>query len=580
MGKRVLWALTVGVLLVGAVIAATWPLARDLENVVALRTFADDRSCAVWHSWNVVRQLSRGEDPFFAPDFFWPNGLDTTLYLWNLLVPLLRAPLYLLAHPMRACPLSDLFLAVLNGLGGYVLGRVVGGRRSAGLAAGLFAATSAFTWSEFHDGRGEQGLIVFLLLAIAGVFALLRGGGRGVAVGTGAAFAAAASCYWMYGYFLVLATAALVTVALVRRRLDRPTFVRLVEAGLVAVLLTLPSFLPVFLRIGGEDSVYQRALLSDAQIFHRVEGLSLTSLAWPFAPEELRSTHPRTTFATRALLVVGLAIPAVRRRSGWLPFLGLGALVLALGPVLVSTVDEPVVVGGRSLGLPYALVGQLPGLERLWWPVRWMALVLVATAGILAACVAALPGPRSRACLVAVAAALGILECHAVNISTSRDFGGASTYAVPELFEMLGEEPGQHPLVQVPLHGMGYLQWHPYHQQPVDGGIGDGNPTLMPPSFEREVAGNPTMSALSRISKGDTLDSWPDSAEGDLCELGYHYLVYWKEDPGYPQNKAVLEQLMRRLPDHADARLFVWRLRPCAKDAPLPGWAPSARRVR
>lgn len=578
--KRVYRCLVLGVCLIAAVAAATWPLVRDLEDLTVGNVFADDASFALWHPWNVLRQLGRGDDPFFAPDLYWPQGLDTTLYVWNLLVPVLRAPVYLLTHPIRAYPLSDLLFGVLNGIGGYVLGRVVGGRRSAGLAAALFVATSAYTWAEFNGGRGEQGLIVFVLLSIAGLIAMLRGGGRGVAVGTGAAFAAAASCYWMYGYFLVLVAAVVVTGALLRRRVDRPVAGRLLLAGIAAVLLTLPSLLPVLLRIGAADSVYRQAVGPESGFTPRVEGLSLASLAWPFSPYDPASTHPRTTFGVRLLVVVGLAVPAIRRRSGWLPYLGLGALLLALGPVLTTASDEPLVVGGRQLAMPFALVAKLPGMERLWWAVRWMALALVATAGVLAACVAALPGARSRACLVAAVAALGILECHAVNSSARGRNDGEAPYALPAMMEVLGREPGEHPLVQMPLHGTGYPAWHPYHRQPVAGGIGDGNPLLMPPWFARQLGENPTMGALSHISRGREPRVTPADPEGDLCGLGFHYLIYWTADPASHRTLPALQALMGRLPDHSEPRLLAWRLSPCAEEAPLPTGDSPSRRAR
>jgi hypothetical protein len=52
------------------VLAATWPQIRDLEDLAVTRAFAEDSSFAICHPWNTLRQLGRGENPFFAPDFY------------------------------------------------------------------------------------------------------------------------------------------------------------------------------------------------------------------------------------------------------------------------------------------------------------------------------------------------------------------------------------------------------------------------------------------------------------------------------------------------------------------------------
>ena len=559
------------VLPVLAVVAlASWPLPVGLEDFVFSRTSgAADASCTVWHSWSVLQSLLDGRSPFHAASLYHPHGLDTTLYTWNLGVPLLRVPFYCVAHPMRALALADLTIGLLNGLGGYVLGRVVGGRFSAGVAGALLAASTPFAWEELAAGRGEQGLLLFLLLSVAGLLALLRGGGRRVAVATGAAFAATAICYWFYGYFLVLASAGIVGWALVRRRLDRAAAIHLGVAGGVALTLSLPATLPVLGALASEDSVYTRVVVDTAGQYAPVESLSLKSLAWPLDQERTIAQYNRTSLLLKLLAVAGLAIPAVRRRSGWLVGLCVASLVFAMGPVLLIELGRPVLVGERALALPYTVLSWLPGMERLWWAVRWLALAHVAAVGIAAAAVAAMPGGRSRFALLAVLALLGVAECQAIGGYATELRYRAQPFELPHAVEVLGREPGRHPLLQFPFRAMGHLRWVPYHGQHVDGGLGDGREAMMPPWYAAQLEEEPVLAALSALSQGEAVEAWPPEPEAALCGLGYRYLFHWTAIRREVVGPVDLQELMQRPPDHEETDLRVWRLRPCAADAPL-----------
>jgi hypothetical protein len=571
MSSAVWKAVGVAVFVPVIVALASWPLAWNLEDYIWARTYSDDSGCALWQPWNVLRQLRAGANPFFAPEMYHPHGMDTTLHLWNLGVALLRMPFFVVADPMRALALANLTLGLLNGLGGYVLGRVVGGRYSAGLAAAALAASSSYVWTEIgQGGRGEQGLLLFLMLALAGLFALLRGSGHRVAVATGVACAATAACYWYYGYFLALAAALIVGWALIRRRLDRAMGGRLLAAGGVALLLALPAALPVLLEISAQDSTYLRTM--DAVDLHGspIEGLSLRSLGWPLSGETAWSRHPRTSLLLKLLLVLGILVPAIRRRSQWLAGLGIVALVLALGPVLHVASGQPALVGDRLIAMPHALVSELPGMGRFWWATRWLALSQVAAVGVVAGVAAALRHPRSRVALVVAVAVLGVLECQAINEFARQGKHTQTGCPIPLVVEMLGQQPDPHPVVQLPLHNMGHLKWLPYHQQPIDGGLGDGRSILMPDEYARLLEEEPVMAALSEVSREQPVTVVPVDPEQELCVLGFHYLLYWKTEGQYSRIERSLHKLMLRPPDHQESLVQTWRLRPCARDAPLP----------
>ena len=563
--------LGLGALLSAVVACSSWPLARQLAGFVANRIQPDDADCAVWQPWNVAKQLLARENPFVSAEMYYPDGLDATLYLWNLGAALMRVPFYLATHPMRALALADLTFGLLNGVGGYVLGRVVGGCRSAGLAAAVVAAASPYAWREIAaGGRGEQGLLVFMLLAVAGLYALLRGGGWRVAVATGAAYAATAACYWYYGYFLALATAAVLGWTAVRRRLDRATAYRVLAAGGAALLFTLPAALPILTRIAAPDSVYTAAMETVATTGAKVDGISLRNLGWPLVQDPAPTSYGGTSLVMKLLLPLALLIPAVRRRSGWLAALGLAALVLSLGSTLELSSRQALQIGGQHLALPHAALCELPGMRRFWWAMRWLALAQVAAVGVAAAVVSALPGPRIRAVAVAVLAVVAVAECQWINGFTDEVRYPRTRCQIPAVAEMLGRTLDTHPVMQMPMGGMGHVKWLAYHRQPIDGGLGDAHGYMTPAAYRARVEEEPVLSALRQISRGEPVTAQPPDPESELCDLGFHYLVYWKREPGFSEISRPLSELVGRLPDHEDPLAQTWRLRPCARRAPLP----------
>lgn len=561
-------AIVTGCILLAGLVLLTWPMASDLEDFLVPWVNTGDISCGIWQPWNLLRQLRTFSNPFVAPEFFYPGGSDTTLYVWNLGVPLLRAPFYLLLHPYQANVVSTLFFGLLNGLGGYAMGRVVGGRWASGVAGALLGLGCPYAWVELTEGRGEQGLLVFVFLSLAGLVSILRGnGGRRLVLLTGLAMGCAGICYWFYGYFLALVVGLVVPAMVLRGRIDRPTLRGVLLACGAAVAVALLPATVVMMRLLEDHTIFEQALAGDTSTFLYRGSMSIASLIWPLLPTRGAESHGWTSQVLIMLLLLGLLSPRVRRKVGWVVWVGVAAFVLAFGPVLVQHGGSPMMLGDRVLPLPFALLDVLPGFERFWWPLRFQALAQVAVAAIAGALVGSVNRPWLRTLLVAGLCAATIAESRIIAGFNGHSHRPPASFHVPELVTTLGRTPGKYPIMQVPLHNLGYLMWLPYHRQPIDGGIADAR-HLMPPAVAKRFVDIPVLAALSAVSQGKKA-SMP-GVEAALCDLGYRYLLFWTQSEDAGRTRRWIHQLMVRKPDHTERALITWRLRPCAVDAPLP----------
>lgn len=564
-------------------LAASWPLGWDLEDTVYRRLDEIDRGCSIWHPWSLLRRLADGGLSFQAPELYWPQGLDTGPFLWNLAVALLQAPFYYLAHPFRAYALSQIFLAFLNGVGGYVLGRVVsaqvageaGPRHGPGLAAAFLLAASPYAWLELYEGHTEQGLIAFVALSFAGLLVLRRGGGRREIGATALALAATALCYWFYAYFVAIFFAAIWALSLAPTARSSGAWKRILLAGALSLVVTAPFAAPLLWRLSDPDHPTWRLLAQVQQdLGHNpqaVDEVTLACLAWPLEDCPALPASRKISLLLRVTLVAGATVPALRRRSGLLAGLGLAALLLAMGPFLAWTAMQDVEVGGSLVRLPAALLGLLPGFDRLFWYNRFLALSSVAAAGVVAA---AMTLPRTvlvRAAGLAVLAVVASAESVTMQAAQDRPGDGQRVFRVPELVALLGQQPGTAPLFQLPMGRTGYQAWIPYHRQPVDGGLGDANPRLRPGWYAESLAGSENLQLLSRISGGATVTEPRPGLEEDLCDKGFRYLLIWRDQRRPVDIAPSVQAVLGRKADVVDAQLSAWRLLPCGVDLPVSG---------
>jgi hypothetical protein len=276
------------------------------------------------------------------------------------------------------------------------------GANTAALVAGVMAQCNPFLLRELAYGRPTQVFgAIFLPMALVLMHRALVTERAVPAIGAGAAVGLGALAYWFYGFFFGLAIVAMVVLA----RLDRRPVMRasLLSGGCALGLAALPAAY----AMGNLDAHPSASLTWNQVVSHGGEELRLIELL------ELRDLH--AAIQTEGVLglqllafgLCALAILGGRAKRWALPVaLGTMALVLAEGPKLQ--------LGNTTLAGPFALLSDIPGLRRLWWPDRALVLLMPAMS-LLAGGGAALiarRAPKAGALLAAGLAAALVIEAH------------------------------------------------------------------------------------------------------------------------------------------------------------------------
>jgi len=553
-------ALELSLVALGALLLAvvvSWPLLPQAWSLYPSDPLMPDLNVAFWLPGHLIHEASL-TSPMWAPGLHWPVGQDNGTLLWNLGIQIMQVPFYLLFDAVPALNLSLIFMAALNGLGAWVLARVLGFGRAGAAAAAALLVANPYAWGELVQGRGEQGLLFFLALTVAGFVRIGRAPGRRVAVATGVAWALAGLCYWFYAYFALL-VALPVAVGLAVRRRWLP-LAMLGVAGGVAALIVAPFAAQLLLAAAGDGSVFLQArevpIVAETSTSSWAS-LTLASFAGPFArQEQLRDFLPIT--ASLALLCSVL----LWRRAAWVPLMGLVAVVLSFGAVLNLNDEQVLMLGGnRFLTMPYAAVQEiLPGFWRMIWPYRFLSLAVLASAGGAAALVAM--AGRLRWLAMGVLSVVAVAELRVVQhacgdrlIWTQPD-----PLVVPELFRELAGEPGASPLLILPFRApVSAMRWAPYHRQPVTEGNGDMDDHLMDPAWIEHVGAHPALAAVQRLGRDPHAQPVAHpSALDELAELGLGWAVL-QLDTG-PQGVPSHTILFGRPPDYEDDVVAAWRL--------------------
>lgn len=541
---------------VGMSVLASWPLLLVSNTHFPSDPAMPDLQTAIWLPDNTLWQLLHLRSPAQAPTVNYPHGQSLLTVIWNFAVLVLQAPFYAATHAVQAYNLSLLLLSALNGLGGYVLGTTIGQRRSAGVLSAAALIFSPYVWSELSQGRCEQGLLLWLALALAGAVALWRAPTRRSGGLAGLAWGAAGIFYWFYGYFLLLFFLVLGAVALAQRARQRVS--ALLTAAAVSALCAAPLALPILAAVVRPGSRYHRALSDDAPAAHSSFSIGVLDLFWWASP-------PRELFAMLPLtLVVGLVGCALRRESRALLGLGLVGLVLSLGPILQWTSGQPVTIGdgGTTLTMPMAAFqAWVPGFARLWWSYRLIALTVVSAAAGLAALVAR-AGRRGPALAAVLAVVLLAEHRLALSVSQSRLlWDNPAPLQVPTFFQDLAEAPGELPVFMLPYRGWRWsgLLWQPYHRQPVSSADGYSEDFTFSPEQLAAIQASPARVFLQSVARRP-LNNAPPAAQPFAAELradGYRYAVL---QLGPSVRAAHYHALFARLPIYEDAVIVVWDL--------------------
>ncbi|MFZ5480089.1 MAG: hypothetical protein ACOZNI_25210 [Myxococcota bacterium] len=390
-----------------AAVLATWPLAADPDASLLFSARRFDGYGVLWfgeHAWRVV---TRGEPLWTSDTVAWPRGLDLRL-ADSFLFGLLYLPFRAVFSPVVAFNVFCLAAMVATAMGGWALGRALGGGPIAATACGFLLGFN----SLMHDYRLEgEAYLLFgapLPLFAAALARTMRGGGPGAGALAGALFGVLA---WSSGYYAI--DAAIVGAVLGAGLLvagARPS-PKALAAFVGVALLTAGPMATLVLGARPEDVLAARFPAGEDPLANVAkDAVSLTGMLVPL-PGSAPFRAERTTYLGMAALALAGGACVVRGWRTTLPWalVAVAGAALALGPVLkVSDAD----VAGAAM--PYTWLARATSAVLAYrMPVRFFAVAYVGLGALAALCLEGLAreglAAWRRLALVGVVAVDGLL---------------------------------------------------------------------------------------------------------------------------------------------------------------------------
>lgn len=393
----------------GAALGATALVAVRLGPVLADPTgtvwgAADaDTLGLLWTLWHVAAHLAdHGSLGLHSALAGFPEG--GTVWPANPVEAVVAAPLTLGLGAAAAYNLLQLAHPGLTAGLTALLARRLGASTPGALGAGLTMGLSPVLLCSAHNGNVEMGQLYWLPLAGLAALGAARGGaGRLALAGLTVGLALIAHLY-------VGILAAGVAAALLLARADARPGARLAGVAAVALAVAGPPLGLAWTLTQAEDALAGKDLSIVARM-RLLEGQ--TPLLRLLSPGPVVARDPQGTpgaylnAASPGLVVGALGLWGLRSRGGrlgrWLGALALGGLLLALGPTLLLW-EEPVVVAGRQVPLPFLLLDRIPPFPMMIELWRFTAALHLALA--LGAALAITRLPRRWGAAAAAALAL------------------------------------------------------------------------------------------------------------------------------------------------------------------------------
>jgi hypothetical protein len=457
----------------------TWPTALRLTTAVPGNGF--DSWQNMWNMWWLRKALLEGYNPYFTPMLYYPQGATLLLQTLNPLNFLVSLPVHALLGLVAAYNFVVIFSLTMGGLCAYAVARDVGASRAAALVGGAIYASSGYLLAQVMGGHTHMMAAWPIPLAVLA----LR---RAQAVPTapriaiaGVALALNLLADWQYFLFVLIWAGWYALAKLWESRAWRSI---LPACGAVAVALVLAS--PLIVATARASAEVPTAATEGGPTFRLETSVDLADLAipsqlhplWGLVAEGLQSykveTHIQSKTAYLGLVAVLLAAFGVRAREGrfWL-LSAIVFVVLAMGPMLQ--------VGGWRTGLPLpgAVLFELPLIRIFRYPMRFMAVAMLAVA-VLAALgtqrlIAAVEARRPRTTaaergpaplVAALLIALILLD------NLTLPFPMVGVY-IPPIYTELAADDEQYAVLEAPIFWRNnpyYLLYQVVHDKPLVGG--------------------------------------------------------------------------------------------------------------
>lgn len=358
----------------GLALLLTWPAVTGFGALVpgAART---DLWNSLWTFWFAAEALGAGELPWTARLLNHPEG--GTLMVSDPLGVLLMTPLQWVVSLPAAYTLLVWWRLALAGIGAHLAAEALledaPVAPSAHWVAGVGFAAAPVVLSGVHNGTSEAFNVGWAALAVFAMLRLIRGGGWGWSVATGALLAVSAVASWYAGVVSFAFCGVLAVVGQAPWRIG-------VARRAVALALGLALAAPAAKAF--HDGATAETNLVGIKHAQELQGVRRTT--GPADPVgyvrggDFRSPDFRVlsrygenfihcTYLGWVLILGAAAALAGRPRRVPVVVLAGGVTLglLSLGPVLVSGGSPVILLGDRAVPLPYFLVERLPGFSSL-----------------------------------------------------------------------------------------------------------------------------------------------------------------------------------------------------------------------
>ncbi len=484
------WTLAV-LLALGTAVLVCWSALSTPGAVVGSWQHPDNLSNHWLLVW-VGERLLGGESLLHNDRYYWPVG-DAPLLAGNGMEGLTYLPLHLLwGWPFAAVIWSAIAVA-FNGLAAGALARSAGAGWGGSWLAVAVVGWHPYVPHELDMGHFSQADLGWLLLSLAALTRLIRGGPTWWGAVAGACAAVAAALYWYHGVFF-----GLMALALVAAGGWRAWRGLLLGAAVGAVLIAPWGWISLDLLAEvpgvGEDAIFPHPHARNA----------ILEPGLPFGAQGTWQQARVLPLVVPVLALLGLG----RERCGWALIVGLGVL-LGLGP------ETP---------LYEVVYGWSAPMRRFWWPYRHGVLLLIGASTLAALAIDRLPASN----LVGLVLALSVpgqlwLTGDLAQLAISQGELPPAVYAeLAELPDGVVLEAPLAPEASIATTMVAYQMWH---GKTLLNGHAPWVRRVRPVAWDAFIDANPFLRAITRWERGRGVAEVSTEGLAELRSQGLRWLV-------------------------------------------------------
>ncbi len=516
---KVIW-LTLGYALAATVM--TYPLLFQLDSGVVSQSA--DAWILLWGNWWIPHALTTGQNMFFTPLMFYPNGVSLASHSFSFTHTAISAVFQLFTNPIAAYNLGIWLIFPVSALSMYALAKHVVRSDAAAWLAGLIYAFAPYHMTQAL-GHPHLSYVQFIPLGVLFTLKAIDAPRTRYLVGAIICFAltAYAGPHLLVVAFTWLAIFLPFDFIAQRRRVRVSTLARLAVIGLGALIVSLPLLLPAVSDVLQGQSVQELQTGDFDNTQTDAAAYFLPTRLHPVFGNALETTYrdlgknnlwmPYLGYAALLLAIVGVL--AQRRRAlGWV-MAGLMCILLALGPQLRFNG-----VSYASIPLPFALLQDIFPFSFLRSPDRFNIIVSLSLALLAAYGFAAIDGrwPRGQRVLIVAATVLILFEY--LNIPypmlplpeqspfMAQIASDTDAYAVLDL--PMGRNPSKV-----------YLYWQTIHHK----ALVEGHVSRTPDHAYDYIEANALLRALRSPGSNTSTDDQRAAAKQQLADRGVRYLL-------------------------------------------------------